>query len=86
MYRVKLPASATNRTGDYRPRVDADSHLDPLTAKLAARHFRNAADAARRTPGGAVVSLEGIYEDEALTDLCERNADALDDAAREELA
>jgi chemotaxis protein methyltransferase CheR len=50
----------------------------------AARHFRNAADAARRTPGGAVVSLEGVYEDDALTDLCERNADALDDAARED--
>lgn len=50
----------------------------------AARHFRNAADAARRTPGGAVVSLEGVYEDDALTELCERNADALDDAARED--
>ncbi|MHC5018575.1 MAG: CheR family methyltransferase [Planctomycetota bacterium] len=52
----------------------------------AARHFRNAAEAARRTPGGAVVSLEGVYDDDALTDLCERNADALDDAAREDHA
>jgi chemotaxis protein methyltransferase CheR len=47
----------------------------------AARHFRNAADAQRRCPAGAVVSFEGVVREEELAAVCERNADALAHAA-----